>query len=85
MFYNQEFIVQLLLEYGADTSIKNIFGDLESCVARSKWIRDNILNSKKTNFNFIKLLINKKLIKYKGQIIEKKIMRSENVFLFNIK
>ena len=85
MFYNQEFIVQLLLEYVADTSIKNIFDALESCDARSKWIRDNILNSKKTNFNFIKLLINKKLIKYKGQIIETKIMISENVFLYNIK
>ncbi len=32
VFYNQEFIVQLLLEYEADTSIKNIFGALELCV-----------------------------------------------------
>ena len=56
VFYNQELIVQLLLEYGADTSIKNIFGDLESCDARSKWIRDNILNSKKTKFRFYQII-----------------------------
>ncbi len=36
-FYNQEFIVQLLLEYRTNKSIKNIFSVLESCDARSKW------------------------------------------------
>ena len=56
MFYNQEFIVQLLLEYGADTSIKNIFGDLESCDARSKWISDNILNSQKDKFQVYQII-----------------------------
>ena len=56
VFYNQEFIVQLLLEYGADTSIKNIFDALESYDARSKWIRDNILNSQKDKFQFYQII-----------------------------
>ena len=56
MFYNQEFIVQLLLEYRANISIKNRFGALESCDARSKWIRDNILNSQKDKFQFYQII-----------------------------
>ena len=56
VFYNQEFIVQLLLEYRTNTSIKNIFSALESCDARSKWIRDNILNSQKDKFQFYQII-----------------------------
>ena len=35
-FYNQDLIVQLLLEYGANTSIRNRFGTLPSDDARSQ-------------------------------------------------
>ena len=85
-------IVQLLLEYGANTSIRNRFGALPSDDARSQLIRENILNSQQDQISILSnYLINKKLakklviIKYKGQIIGKKIMRSENFLPYNIK
>ena len=68
-------IVQLLLEYGAKTSIRNRFGALPSDDARSQLIRENILNSQQDQISILSNeLINKKLakklviIKYKGQM-----------------
>ena len=90
-FYNQEIIVQLLLEYGAKTNIKNNFNDLASDDARSLVIKNNILNSQNDQISILSnYLINKKLakklvlIKYKNKIIGKKIMRSEYVLPSNI-
>ena len=51
-FYNQDLIVQLLLEYGANTSIRNRFGDLPSDDA-SQLIRDNILNSQQDQISIL--------------------------------
>ena len=83
-FYNQEIIVQLLLEYGAKTNIKNNFNALVSDDAISLIIKNSILNSQNDQISIISnYLINKKLakklilIKYKNRIIGKKIMRSE--------
>ena len=73
VFYNQEFIIQLLLEYGANTSIRNRFSALPSDDARSQLKRDNILNSQQDKISILSnYLINKKLVKYKVQIIGKK-------------
>ena len=52
-FYNQDLIVQLLLEYGANTSIRNRFGDLPSDDTRSQLIRDNILNSQQDQISIL--------------------------------
>ena len=51
-FYNQDLIVQLLLEYEANTSIRNRFGDLPSDDA-SQLIRDNILNSQQDQISIL--------------------------------
>ena len=88
-FYNQEIIVQLLLEYGAKTNIKNNFNALVSDDAISLIIKNSILNSQNDQISIISnYLINKKLakkliklIKYKNRIIGKKIMRSEYLLL----
>ena len=46
-------IVQLLLEYGAKTSIRNRFGALPSDDARSQLIRENILNSQQDQISIL--------------------------------
>ena len=46
-------IVQLLLEYGANMSIRNRFGALSSDDARSQLIRDNILNSQQDQISIL--------------------------------
>ena len=90
-FYNQEIIVQLLLEYGAKTNIKNKFNALPSDDACSISIKNNILNSQTYQISILSsYLINKKLakklilVKYNNKIIGKKIMRSENMLPSNI-
>ena len=63
-FYNQEIIVQLLLEYGAKTNIKNKFNALASDDARSISIKNNILNSQTVQISILSsYLINKILAK----------------------
>ena len=78
-FYNQEIIVQLLLEYGAKTNIKNKFNALPSDDACSISIKNNILNSQTYQISILSsYLINKKLakklifVKYNNKIIGKK-------------
>ncbi len=63
-FYNQEIIVQLLLEYGAKTNIKNNFNALVSDDAISLIIKNSILNSQNDQISILSIyLINKKLAK----------------------
>ena len=91
VFYNQDIIVQLLLEYGEKTNIKNKFNALPSDDACSISIKNNILNSQTYQISILSsYLINKKLakklilVKYNNKIIGKKIMRSENMLPSNI-
>lgn len=77
-FYEQEHIVQLLLEYGANTKLKNKEGALPSDDAFTISIKDNILNSEKDEISiFCNDLIRKgfarklELAKYNEEIIGK--------------
>ena len=86
-FYEQEIIVQLLLEYGADTKIKNKEGALPSKDAFTISIKNNILNAEKDEITkFCNELIEKglarklEIVKYNGEIIGKKILRSDKKF-----
>ena len=83
-FYEQEIIVQLLLEYGANTQIKNKSGALPSDDAFTISIKNNILNSEKDEITiFCNDLIKKglarklEIVKYNGEIIGKRILRSD--------
>ena len=83
-FYNQYDTVKLLLEYGAKTTIKNMFGKSVYEEANSDIIKNIILNSQKDK---ITCLLNKLtdeklanrliLVKYNNLIIGKKILRNE--------
>lgn len=83
-FYNQYDIVKLLLEYGAKTNIKNIYGNSVFDDAKSDVIREIISISEKdkitcllnklTDERLAKRLI---LVKYNNLIIGKKILRNE--------
>ena len=82
-FYEQEIIVQLLLEYGANTKIKNKEGALPSDDAFTLSIKNNILNSEKDEISIFRNDLIKKglarkleLVKYNGEIIGKRILRS---------
>ena len=83
-FYEQEIIVQLLLEYGANTQIKNKNGALPSDDAFTISIKNNILNSEKDEITiFCNDLIKKglarklEIVKYNGDIIGKRILISD--------
>ncbi len=84
-FYGQDLIVKLLIDYGANISIKNNFGNLASDEANNNQIKSTILNSKidKISKLFQKLysqgiVSNLVLIKKKNKIIAKKLIISQS-------
>jgi len=83
-FYNQYDTVKLLLEYGAKTTIKNMFGKSVYEETNSDIIKNIILNSQKDKITcLLNKLIDEKLanklilVKYNNLIIGKKILRNE--------
>ena len=89
-FYGQDLIVKLLIDYGADITIKNKFGNLASDEAKNNQIKSTILNSKNDKISqlFHKLnsqgLVSKiDLIKKKNEIIAKKLIISQSKLPYN--
>ena len=85
-FYGQQLIVQLLIDHGALTNIRNNYGNLASDEAHTNLIRENILNCqedqilnlfKKLSLN--KLATNLVLIEKKNKVIAKKLICSINL------
>ena len=85
-YYGQELIIQLLIDHGIDTSIKNEFGSNAADEAKTQHIRELILNSNTDKImNFFHQLYSKGLvsnivpIKKQGKIICQKLMISKNL------
>ena len=84
-YYGQKLIIQLLIDHGIDTSIKNEFGHTAADEARTPFIRELILNSSKDKImNFYHELYSKGLvsniikIKKRGKVICQKLMVSKD-------
>ena len=89
-FYGQDLIVKLLIDYGADITIKNKYGNLASDEAKNIQIKSIILNSKTDKISqlFHKLhsqgLVSKiVLIKKKNEIVAKKLVISQSKLPYN--
>ena len=84
-FYGQKLIIQLLIDHGVDTTIKNRFGHTAADEAKTPFIKEIILNSSKDKIlNFYHELYSKGLvsniiqIKKRGIVICQKLMVSKN-------
>ena len=95
-YYGQKLIIQLLIDHGIDTSIKNEFGHTAADEAKTPAIKELILNSNKDKImHFFHELYSKDLvtniipIKKQGTIICQKLMVSKklmpNNYLSNYK
>ena len=92
-YYGNKYVVDLLLAYGADPSIKNKYGNLPVDEALNISIKNNILNSKEDKIYILsnKLIsedLAKNIILIKnddGEIVGKKIMRAQRFIKRNIK
>jgi hypothetical protein len=89
-FYGQEIVIQLLIENGIDTKIKNRFGSTADEEAKTTHIRDLILHSNKDRImELFHKLYNKGLvsniipIKKNGEIIAQKLICSQNILPYN--
>ena len=85
-YYGNELVVQLLLQYGANTKIKNNFSNFAMDESKIPSISNNI---KKYGDDIINILLNKlnsnnlsngmRILKKQGIIIGKKILRNRNI------
>jgi len=82
-FYGQKLIVELLLEYGANSGLKNNFGNDPKDEASSQQIKDCILSKTDDKINKLLNILKKDgfsqhmvLIKHQDKIIGKKILRN---------
>ena len=82
-FYGNDLVVQLLLQYGADTTVKNKFSNYAFEECKNQSIKKNIKNftDDVINILFKKIQNNKlsngmRLLKKQGKIIGKKILRN---------
>ena len=89
-FYGHENVVQLLIENGIDTKIKNRFGTTADEEAKTSPIRELILHSNKDRImDLFHKLYNKGLvsniipIKKKGEIIAQKLICSQSILPYN--
>ena len=89
-YYGQTLIIQLLIDHGINTSIKNEFGHTAADEAKTQFIKELILDSHTDKIkNFYQELFSKGLvsniipIKKKGKIICQKLIVSQNIFLDN--
>ena len=85
-FYGQEIVIQLLIENGIDITIKNRFGATADEEAKTKRIKELILDSKKDRImELFHNLYNKNLvsniipIKRNGEIIAQKLICSKDI------
>lgn len=85
-YYGNELVVHLLLQYGANTKIKNNFSNFAMDESKISSISDNI---KKFGEDIINILLDKlnsnnlsngmRLLKKNGYVIGKKILRNKNI------
>jgi len=82
-YYGNDLVVQLLLQYGADTNIKNNFSHLAFDESKNKSISKNIQDFKEDVINILlkkldnnKLSHGMRLLKKQNKVIGKKILRN---------
>ena len=92
-YYGNELVVQLLLQYGADTNIKNKFSNFAIDESKNDLISKNIKDFGEDIINILLNKLNKnnwsqgmRILKRNGNIIGKKILRNQNLYkMKNIK
>jgi hypothetical protein len=84
-YYGNDLVVQLLLQYGADTTIKNNFSNYAFDESKNKSISKNIKDFKEDVINILltkldnnKLSQGMRLLKRQDKIIGKKILRNKS-------
>lgn len=82
-YYGNDLVVQLLLQYGADTTIKNNFSNYafdeskNSSISKNiKEFKDDVINILLTKLDNNKLSLGMRLLKKKNMVIGKKILRN---------